>query len=125
MLCQAIDTQKFGNIDIGGSEMRLMIKEYREELQLTQKQLAEKINNLQRNVSNWEKGTSEPDCDTIVKLADIFDISIDELYGRQTSVINKNQSTGVEINIMKYVRMLSDTQKFALLQFLKEINNKI
>ncbi len=105
--------------------MRLMIKEYREELQLTQKQLAEKINNLQRNVSNWEKGTSEPDCDTIVKLADIFDISIDELYGRQTSVINKNQTTGVEINIMKYVRMLSDTQKFALLQFLKEINNKI
>ena len=105
--------------------MRLMIKEYREELQLTQKQLAEKINNLQRNVSNWEKGTSEPDCDTIVKLADIFDISIDELYGRQASVINKNQSTGVEINIMKYVRLHSDTQIFALLQFLKEINNKI
>lgn len=103
--------------------MRLLIKEYREEIQLTQKELAIKINNLQRNISNWENGASEPDCETIIKLAEIFDISIDELFGRHFSKINNNFGSGVELNIIKYVRMLTETQKFALLQFLRELNN--
>ncbi len=46
--------------------MKLKIRELREEYQLTQKELAQKISNVQRNVSNWENGTSEPDCETIL-----------------------------------------------------------
>lgn len=104
--------------------MRLLIKEYREEMQLTQKELALKINNLQRNISNWENGTSEPDCETIIKLAETFDISIDELFGKHSSKINNHFSSGVELNIIKHVRKLTETQKFALLQFLRELNNE-
>ncbi|MBQ7913830.1 MAG: helix-turn-helix transcriptional regulator, partial [Clostridia bacterium] len=63
--------------------MKLRIKELREELQLTQKELAEKIGNVQRNISNWESGASEPDCETILKLSEIFDVTIDELFGRE------------------------------------------
>ncbi len=104
--------------------MILKIKEFREEMQYTQKELAERIGNLQRNVSNWENGVNEPDCETIAKLADIFNTSIDELFGREDSVEQRKQIKSVDYNILKYVRLLSETQKYALLQFLKELSKE-
>ena len=103
--------------------MKLKIKEFREEAQWTQKELAEKIGNVQRNVSNWENGSSEPDCATIVKLAEIFDVSIDELFGRENLSPTHQPAIGIDYNILKLIRQLTDTQKYALMQFLKEMTN--
>ncbi len=69
--------------------MVIRIKELREEFQLTQKELADKIGNVQRNVSNWENGTSEPDCETLLRLADVFGVTLDELFGRNRTEINE------------------------------------
>ena len=103
--------------------MKLKIKEFREEMQLTQKELAEKIGNVQRNISNWENGTSEPDCETILKLSEIFNISIDELFGKNASALNSTPMTSTESIILKLVRQLTDSQKFTRMQFLRELNN--
>ncbi len=101
--------------------MKLLIKEFREEMQITQKELAEKIGNAQRNISNWESGASEPDCKSILMLAEIFDISIDELFGRvPTSSANSNFNA-VEKEVFNIIRMFSESQKYALLQFLREL----
>ncbi|MBQ3492524.1 MAG: helix-turn-helix transcriptional regulator [Clostridia bacterium] len=96
--------------------MKLKIKEFREELGLTQNELAKKINNVQRNVSNWENGTSEPDCETIVKLSEIFNVSIDELFGKEFFA----NPTGIEHNILSLCKNLNESQKYALMQLLKE-----
>ncbi len=100
--------------------MKLNIKEFREEMQLTQKELAEKIGNVQRNISNWENGTSEPDCETILKLSEIFDISIDELFGRNMPILNNSPISGVEYTLLRYIRKLNEPQRFTLMQFLRE-----
>ena len=55
------------------------IKFYRKQLHLTQGQLAEKLNGKASLVSNYENGYSTPDIDTLCKLAEIFNISLDEL----------------------------------------------
>ena len=55
------------------------IKRYRNELHLSQEELAEKIFVSRQSVSNWENGKTEPDIETLTKIAQIFDISIDEL----------------------------------------------
>ncbi|MBQ4546429.1 MAG: helix-turn-helix transcriptional regulator [Oscillospiraceae bacterium] len=55
------------------------IKRYRTQNNITQEQLAEKINVTRQAVSNWENGKTEPDIETLTKIAQIFDISIDEL----------------------------------------------
>jgi len=55
------------------------IKSNRQKLGITQEQLAEKINVTRQAVSNWENGKTEPDIETLTKIAQIFDISIDEL----------------------------------------------
>lgn len=51
-------------------------------MNLTQEQLAKMLNGKKSLVSNYENGYSTPDIETIIKLADIFDVSIDELVGR-------------------------------------------
>ncbi len=55
------------------------IKFYRKELGLTQGQLAEKLNGKKSLISNYENGYSTPDIFTLCKLAEIFDITLDEL----------------------------------------------
>lgn len=55
------------------------IKNMRKKLDITQEELAEKINVTRQAVSNWENGKTEPDIETLTRIAQIFDISIDEL----------------------------------------------
>ena len=54
----------------------------REEAELTQQQVAEAIGSTQQKISNYEKGTVEPDCDTLVQLADFFKTTVDYMLGR-------------------------------------------
>lgn len=94
--------------------MKLMIKELREEYGMTQTELAKKLNNAQRNVSNWENGTSEPDCETICAIADVFKISIDELFGRN----NLEEQHKVQKTIYSLIKHLSPEIIEALKNFL-------
>lgn len=102
-----------------GSVLKLKIKELREEYRLTQKELADKIANVQRNVSNWENGTSEPDCETIVKLADLFNVSLDELFGRDKYNM-EDISFGDETSqpLLRTFRMLSAEQRTAVINLI-------
>ncbi len=55
------------------------IKFYRKQMGLTQEELAQKLCGKKSLVSNYENGYSTPDIFTLCKLADIFDITLDEL----------------------------------------------
>lgn len=58
------------------------IRELRETKGLTQKQLGQKLGEAKGTiVSNWEIGASRPDCERIIQLCSIFNISADELLG--------------------------------------------
>ena len=46
---------------------------------LTQEQLAEQLDVSRQSVSKWESGLSFPEMDTILKLCDLFDVSLDTL----------------------------------------------
>ena len=50
---------------------------------LSRAQLAEKLNVSVRLVSYWENGQRECDFDMLIKIADIFSVSIDYLLGRK------------------------------------------
>ncbi len=101
--------------------MTLKLREFREEMQMTQKELAGYISNVQRNISNWETGISEPDCENLIRLADVFGITVDELLGREPTMIPQDFG-GVDRKISKAVKRLNEKQKEALLQFLESFN---
>jgi transcriptional regulator with XRE-family HTH domain len=58
-----------------GDRMRSL----RESKELTQKQLADKLGIPNQNVSNYERGFRQPDYDTLQKIANFFEVSIDYL----------------------------------------------
>lgn len=47
-----------------------------------QKQLADTLNTTVKTVSHWETGYSEPSIAQLIELADYFDVTLDELTGR-------------------------------------------
>lgn len=56
---------------------------YRKKQGLTQEELAQKLGVTNQSVSKWESAQCCPDISLIPKLADIFEISIDELFGKE------------------------------------------
>ena len=52
------------------------LKELRKEKDITQEQLAEKINVSGRTVSRWETGSNMPDISLLAELAEFYDVSI-------------------------------------------------
>ena len=59
------------------------IRFFRKASNLTQEELSKQLGGSKNLVSNYENGISTPDIYTLVKLADIFDITLDELVGRE------------------------------------------
>lgn len=63
-------------------QIRLRIKDLRDERHISQYALAEKLGVAQSTIGNWEAGTREPNLDTIMRIADYFGVSLDFLIGR-------------------------------------------
>lgn len=61
------------------------IKYHRKRLGMTQEQLAERMGVSAQAVSKWENNLSCPDISILPELAEVFDISLDELLGRQSA----------------------------------------
>lgn len=55
------------------------ISKLRKEANLTQMELADKLDISFQAVSNWERGNTMPDISKLSELSEIFDVSIDEL----------------------------------------------
>ena len=98
--------------------MQLKIRELREEFQMTQKELAEKLSSAQRNVSNWENGVNEPDLDTVVRLCEVFHVGLDELFGVNADA---DALTPADRILLAKIKRLSPAQSAALSAFLDTI----
>ncbi len=69
------------------------LKELRKEKELTQEQLAEKLNVSGRTVSRWETGSNMPDLGILVEIADFYNISIPEIIRGERKSENMDQET--------------------------------
>ena len=60
----------------------------RKALGLTQEGLAQKLGVTNQAVSKWESGQSCPDLALLPRIADLFGITIDELFGREPKAVS-------------------------------------
>ena len=67
----------------------------RKQANLTQSDLADKLNISRQAITKWENGISLPDLDNIKKLSSIFNISIDELLDYKVEEVK------LELDILK------------------------
>lgn len=97
------------------------LKELRTIRKLTQNRLAELLNVKPRVYSRWETGDAVPHFDTIVHLADILGVTLDEMAGRSDAppqAVIRNP----ELNrLYKKVDQLSDEDQKALLVVLDSL----
>lgn len=60
-------------------ELGKQIKKYRGELGLSQEMLAEKVYVSRQTISNWENDKNYPDINSLLRLSEVFQVSIDIL----------------------------------------------
>lgn len=77
-------------------EIGKKLKDARMKFNLTQEQIAEELFVSRQTISNWENGKSYPDIISVIKLSDLYSISLDELLkGDQDMVKHLGESTDV------------------------------
>ncbi len=83
------------------------IKEEREKLNLSQDELAEKMDISRQAISKWETGKSYPDIEKILKLSNLFHLSLDELVkgdkAFQENLIKEGKAGMSGLTILGYV----------------------
>ena len=86
-------------------ELGNQIKKYRGELKLSQDALAEKIFVSRQTISNWENEKNYPDISSLVRLSEVFGVSVDVLLKGDVEEMKKiiNQDDINEFNRMSWV----------------------
>ena len=99
-----------------------MIASLRKEKRMTQIELAEKMGVTDKAVSKWERDLACPDVSTLPKLAEVFDISVDELMQCKAESQNekKKDFTPMIHMIMKAVALAMGVG-VVVLSILKEL----
>lgn len=121
-----IDAQQVGN----------KITQLRQDNNLTQDQLADKLYVTRQALSRWERGHAVPPVEMVVELSRIFGVSFDELLCLNESfeineedifknhdrhfVINKITSGELEINIPDIFYQLSPLERITVLSKVKD-----
>ena len=73
------------------------IKKYREEKKMTQMEVAEVLEVKPATISKYEAGALEPNIESLKKLAELFEVSVDEL-------LKENEFDVSKINVLKVLR---------------------
>lgn len=77
-------------------EIQGILKNLREKNNLTQEQLAERVQVTRQAVSRWETGETQPNTDTLKLLSRVFDVSINTLLGSPRQLVC--QCCGMPLN---------------------------
>ena len=69
------------------------LKTLRKQKGFTQEELATRLHVVRQTISKWEKNVSVPDADTLIRLAEILEVSVSELLGAK--IENENTASDV------------------------------
>ena len=86
------------------------IAECRKKKNLTQVQLAEKLNITDRAVSKWETGKSMPDSSVMLGLCEILEISVNDLLSGEVITVN-NYNKEAEKNLLEVIKQKEQSDR--------------
>lgn len=96
------------------------IATYRKLQNLTQSELAEKLDVHQTQIAHWEKGRSKPRQENIEKLAEAFEIHVDELLSGGPQSFTEIEDPELK-SLLSQVTRLSPKQQEALKTVLEDM----
>ncbi|MBV7390646.1 MULTISPECIES: helix-turn-helix domain-containing protein [Enterococcus] len=83
-------------------EVGMRIKQRRNELHLTQDEVAEALGITRQTISNWENGRSYPDIERVIRLSEIYQLSLDELLKGDVKMVHHLQDN---TNVNRYLKL--------------------
>ena len=94
-----MDYNKIGNF----------IASERRSKKLTQAKLAEKVFVSEKTISKWENGKGIPDTNSLPKLCEILDVSLNELLSGERNVVDKQQNNNLLLDMAKELEFKNKT----------------
>lgn len=107
----------------------MRLKELRAKYNYTQKYIAEYTGYGQTLVSKWEKHEREPDTETLIKLSNLFNVSVDYLIGNDTEEKHAQQRnakvlTQIQQEVTKKIAELPDSDVMRVFDFIQGLTAK-
>lgn len=91
-------------------EIGEILKNLRRNAGMTQAGVATLLNRSQQAIAHWESGYSQPDVDTLFKLAELYNADLSEAFGFKDSL----QPTKEEYILIRQFRNAHDSDKKAV-----------
>lgn len=86
--------------------MGMMIAAKRKELGMTQRELAQQMGVTDKAVSKWERDLSYPDVNSLPKLAEIFEMSVDEMMQIKAKAVQEEEEKSVRSIVSLILRAM-------------------
>ena len=78
------------------------IKQLRKDNNMTQEDLAEKLNVSRQTISKWETNITIPDADNIVAISKLFNITTDELLDYKVEAVQKKKQFLLDMAVLLF-----------------------
>lgn len=102
------------------------IKELKQKHNLSQTQLAKIAGVSQRSISAYENGQSEPTESTLIKLANYFHLTLDELVGHEVPyLINKSLLSNEQLELINLIKDMNYEECRILLAYAEGVKKGI
>ncbi|KIO93994.1 Transcriptional regulator xre family [Levilactobacillus brevis] len=74
------------------NKFNTQLSQLRRQAGLSQEQLASQVFVTRQSVSKWEQGETTPDLDTLISLATVLGVSLDELVSGRSTAIHQTET---------------------------------
>ena len=96
----------------------------RKEFAKTQKDMAEILNISKPTYNHYESGRYEPSLETMIKLADYFNCSVDYLLGHQAkNVLYLDSFTEDQKELIRLVQTLDERKVLKVIGYIERLND--
>lgn len=82
------------------------LQQARQARQLSQEQVAEQLAVSRQTISNWETEKSYPDIERVLHLAELYQVSLDELLRSDPQLIHAWQVASNQVKLWHYLAVL-------------------
>lgn len=82
------------------------LKTLRKQKGSSQEELASRLHVVRQTISKWEKNLSVPDADTLIRLAEILEVSVSELLG--SKIENENENGNVTNDVAEQLSRINE-----------------
>ena len=97
------------------------LKYMRQKMGKTQKEVSNALSIPQTTLYSYESGVCDPSIDTLIKLADYYYVSIDELVGRESNNINLEALPEEEKTLIQKIMKMNQVQKAQTINFVNAL----